>query len=113
FLVETVDVDLEARGELSQVLLVRLAPADHLFRARRTRWRSGELHRARSVEEQRNPRAHAALRTQLDARLEQEDEDQERREQGGASSPLVEAPQAPDRKREHERDMRPKSSAVS
>ena len=80
-LVESVDVHLEASGELRQVRLVLHGPALQLFRARGPGRRCGKFHRAAGIEEQRHARPHAAFRAQLDAGLEQQHEDEERRNQ--------------------------------
>src|SRR5207248_5996010 len=78
-LVEAVDVHLELRSELREIALVLRRPAPQLLGARQARWRSGKLHRAAGVEEQRDTGADAALRAQLDAGLEKEDQHQQRR----------------------------------
>ena len=80
-LVESVDVHLEPGTELRQVRLVLRGPAPQLLGTRRTRGRSGKLHRSAGVEEERDARADAALRAQLDARLEKQDEHEQRRRQ--------------------------------
>src|SRR5712664_358921 len=80
-LVEPVHVHLEPGGELREIVLVLRGPAAQLLRARGPRRTGGELHRSAGVEEQRDAGAHPALRAQLDARLEEQHQHQERRRQ--------------------------------